>query len=121
VTGRVRFSTPNGDALGSGAAAGDVDGDGLDDLLLGAPGWSGSAGAVFLIRGPQIPASGAVTLDLDTVDERIAGRAQGDDALGCDLAVVDADSDGLGDLLVATLGFDVFDGAEVYLIPGPDV
>jgi hypothetical protein len=121
VTGKVRFTLADGGALGTGTAAGDVDGDGRDDLLLGAPGWGGTAGAVFLIRGPEIPASGTATLDLDTVDERIAGRAQGDDGLGYDLALSDADGDGLADLIVATCGFDLYDGSEVYLISGPDV
>jgi hypothetical protein len=33
------------------ASAGDVDGDGFDDLWLGAPGYGGGEGAVYVVRG----------------------------------------------------------------------
>jgi hypothetical protein len=44
------------------AAAGDVDGDGLPDLLISAPGWEGvvmGGGKVYLVLGSQLPVSGS--------------------------------------------------------------
>ncbi|MCA9566732.1 MAG: FG-GAP repeat protein, partial [Myxococcales bacterium] len=41
-----------GDAAGSSMAApGDVDGDGVDDVLVGAQGVDGYAGAAYLLHG----------------------------------------------------------------------
>ena len=46
----VSFQGP-GELGAAVAGAGDVDGDGLDDILLGAPGWGGGDGAAWLVHG----------------------------------------------------------------------
>jgi hypothetical protein len=88
-----------GDYAGSSvASAGDVDGDGLDDILVGAWGESTAgheAGAVYVVLGP-------VEGDVALADARarILGEAAGDKA-GWDVAGVgDVDGDGLDDVLV---------------------
>ncbi len=107
VTGDVVLSSAHAtlrgeissDAAGGAVAGGvDVDGDGLDDLLVGAVGHDGAGvdrGAAYLFLGPV---SGV--LSLSSADARVLGDADGD-GLGASLALIeDADGDGLGDLLL---------------------
>lgn len=50
-TRNAELTAPSSGAFGAGLGSGDIDGDGLSDLLVGAPGVSGSVGAVFVFRG----------------------------------------------------------------------
>jgi len=90
----------SGDLVGAAvAAAGDVNGDGLADLLIGAPGWDAAgvdAGAAFLVLGP-----GDGVGDLGDADQVFVGEAA-DDAAGTSVAGGgDLDGDGLHDLLIS--------------------
>lgn len=95
------------------AAAGDVNGDGVGDLIIGAAGADPSgradAGAAWVVYGGR--ASG--TLDLDAITPadgfRIAGASAGDDTGAHVAGVGDVNADGLADLAVGpvdTVGFD---------------
>ena len=85
--------------------AGDLDGSGSEDLLVGATGENGGgtagSGALFLISGPV---SGV--MDTDAAVARIDGQSAGDQ-VGADGAVVpDMNGDGLDELLVGSRGVD---------------
>jgi len=99
------------DAAGSAVAnAGDVDGDGRDDLLIGAPGEDSTdtdAGAAYLVLGPV---SG--TSLLSDAAAVLLGEAAGDEAGSAVAGAGDVDGDGAGDLLVgAPLADDAFTNA----------
>ena len=85
--------------LGSDLAIGDVNGDGLDDIALGATNW-GSAGAAYVVFGsPGLPDRLSVA-DLDgTNGFALRGVGSGDDT-GSGVAVADLDGDGLDDIMI---------------------
>ncbi len=99
------------------AGAGDVDGDGLADLLVGAPQAGGStAGAAYLLLGP---AEGEI--DLSDADAELGGEGA-NDAAGCAVAGAgDVDRDGYDDVLVGATGEDGAgsDAGAAYLLLGP--
>jgi hypothetical protein len=110
-----------GNAGAAVAGAGDTDGDGYDDLLVGAPeqahAGAYSAGAAYLVRGP---ASGLV--DLGQADAIMRGQGEGTRAGGAVAGAGDVDGDGFADLLVGASGLHVEqhegDVGAVYLVSG---
>lgn len=126
------------------AGAGDVDGDGFDDVLIAAPGAEGGAGAVYLVYGSdtlsgEINLSTVGTVDLPAV--KFAGRAVGDDLGGGAKTITntapgggsatafsrgvarlgDIDGDGRDDYAISAMLADTIDGidaGEIYIIYG---
>ncbi len=106
----------NDEAGRSVSWAGDVDDDGWDDLLVGAPGdatFASDAGVAFLVPGPI-----AGQQDLSAMGYALYGRSSGD-LVGYSVAgVEDMDGDGFDDVLVGAYGADSEAGV-VYLTHGP--
>lgn len=96
-----RFKAEHGgDEFGTALACGDIDGDGLEDLVVSAPYTNtlGSAtGRVYVFRGgPTVVGGDAILADVI-----YTGQASNSD-FGADLAVADIDGDGLDDVLVGS-------------------
>jgi len=103
------------------AGAGDVNGDGYDDLLIGAPGSDGAganSGRAYLLLGPQ-----AGTVDLDDASALITGEYAGDSAGTAVGGGADVDGDGLDDIVIGASGFDLVGSGSgiTYLLTGPVV
>jgi len=113
----VLLAAAGGDGAGwAVAGAGDVDGDGLDDLLIGAPYASVGtfAGAAYLVLGPATGLS-----DLGSADACLLGIDDGNgyavDGGG------DVDGDGLADMLVGSPNDDTtaWLAGAAFLVLGP--
>ncbi|MFZ5477264.1 MAG: MopE-related protein [Myxococcota bacterium] len=101
------------------AGAGDVDGDGYDDVLVGAPGNddNGSgAGAVYLFAGPP-----AAAVDVADAEALFMGEDASDGAGYALAGPADVDADGYADLVVGAPGNDRGGGnaGAAYVVLGP--
>lgn len=107
-TARRLYSSTASAALGSSSTHGDFDGDGVEDVFLGAPG----AATVYGVQGGALwSSSQSVTAVADFTLTGTAGTSFGT-VIEADL---DSDGDGYDDLLVATSTA----GGKVYLFHGP--
>jgi len=101
------YGAEPGDRLGEGVAAGDINGDGLDDLVLPAPFAASKAGVAAAGRTYVILSPGPKSVDLAAGPPGpvVYGRDDGDQ-LGHVVATGDVDGDGRDDLLLTAVSAD---------------
>ncbi len=101
------------DSAGAALAMGDINGDGYDDLIIGAPDQGTSAGSIYILYGSAVAFS--TTVGLEDIHSEFIGSAP--DSAGQSIAVGDVNNDGFDDILVGATGNNSFAGA-AYLIYG---
>ena len=114
------------DTAGSAVdGAGDLDGDGYDDVIISAPDndEAGSdAGKLYVIYGR--PSSWSSNVYLSTVDSSFVGESSGDRIGSAAVGVGDANGDGLDDVAISSttneLVYLVF-GSETRLVAGTNI
>jgi hypothetical protein len=86
--------------LGAALAGGDLDGDGLSETILGAPGWdiSSNEGSVQIFAGNPVRPAATATWTITST--------QPGAMLGSGLATLDINGDGFEDLAVGSPGYD---------------
>ena len=115
-----------GEHAGTHLAVGDLNGDGIQDLVMAAPfsdraiGGPHDTGAVYVLFGRR-NLSGVIDLATQA-DVTVRGAAEGD-TLGSAIATGDVNGDGIDDLVVGAKGFDTperRDAGAVYVFYGGD-
>ncbi len=101
------------------AGVGDTDGDGLDDIVVGAATSdtaAADAGTAYLVLGTASPAD----IQLSTGAIAFSGESEGDGAGGAVAGVGDFNGDGFDDTLVGAAGCDIAgeNSGAVYLVFG---
>ncbi|SLN56709.1 BapA prefix-like domain-containing protein [Pseudooctadecabacter jejudonensis] len=108
-----------GDEAGTSvASAGDVNGDGFDDFIVGAPGGADGAGESFVVFGGEgLTAVDPADIQAGTGGFTIVGANAGDAAGASVSSAGDVNGDGFDDLLIgapdADTSFVVFGGADI--------
>jgi methionine-rich copper-binding protein CopC len=111
LDGKIGFRLDGAGAnnwLGSAVAgAGDVNGDGYDDLLVGANGTDGTAGAAYVVFGKAV-GTYTSTMNVSALDGsngfRLSGVSPADNAGIAVSGAGDLNGDGYADMLVGALG-----------------
>lgn len=104
------------DWAGTSLATGDWDGDGLDDVMIGAP-YNDAAGRTGAGAAYVVPGSSSGAASLSTASVILLGENEAD-AAGRSVVMADFDADGSTDLVVGAWSYDRNAGA-AYVLYGP--
>lgn len=115
--------TRRGDGAGASVAVGDLNGDGIDDLVVNARGADvgdiENAGETYVVFGPVEDLEGELKL---LADVTLRGDTFKDEASESSLAVGDIDGDGVNELVVGSMSSDASGGrgaGKVFILKGP--
>jgi len=107
----IADSVENSDAFGESLASGDFNGDGFDDLAIGAPGETlgilNETGVVHVLYGSNIGLRSTNSQFWHQNVAGVVGTSASFDAFGNSLCAGDFNNDGFGDLAISVLGKNV--------------
>ncbi|QTE00360.1 FG-GAP-like repeat-containing protein [Streptomyces cyanogenus] len=112
----VPGSRESNDKFGQAVAVGDITGDGIDDVAVGAPDENGE-GVVDVLRGSRSGLTGAGAQAFGQNTRGVPGTAEPYDSFGYVVRLLDVDRNGHADLAAAAPGEDGGDGA-VWVLRG---
>jgi hypothetical protein len=103
-----------GDGFGLALAAGDMTGDGIDDIAVGTPYETvdgvKSTGSAYVMKGGDYGVDLGTNVRYESY-AGVPGAAEANDYFGSDVSLVDANGDGHAELVVAARGEDVNAGS----------
>ena len=111
----IKSNAETDDAFGQALAVADIDGDGFEDIIVGAPGegvgWGtrarNSAGAVHIIYGSENGASGTNSKWFFQDSAGWPDKSETGDFFGASVDAADIDGDGAADIIIGIPGEDV--------------
>jgi hypothetical protein len=95
-----KFTGASAEAAGASVASGDINGDGINDLVTGAIWYDSSAGRVSVVFGSPSFTQPLASADLDGTNGFVVVGASAGDNLGSSVAFGDVNGDGVADLVV---------------------
>ena len=107
--------TTDGSQVGTAVAVvPDFDGDGVDELLVGGPGWGTNTGRAWMLLGGTLSDG-----DVSDADATFQGESSGGETGASVAGAGDVDGDGYGDVLIGAPGTSSHAG-RAYFVRGPN-
>ncbi|MDX1619097.1 MAG: FG-GAP repeat protein, partial [Balneolaceae bacterium] len=121
TTGFVLKGTAGGDESGRAVSAGDINGDSIDDVIIGAYGANSGAGETYVVFGKTSAFNSSIDIsDLSSSEGFTLNGITSGDQSGRAVAAADVNDDGIQDVIIGARNADPngIDSGESYVVFG---